>query len=69
VACQDWNDAPADPENEMRVFCTEKGKFLQSLPGCIIASGWNCAKPMGAAACPVVALTKHAQDRIGDDDV
>jgi Fe-S-cluster-containing dehydrogenase component len=69
VACKDWNDAPADPENEMRVFCTQKGKFLQSFPSCMIAPGWNCAEPMGAAACPVVAITERAQDRIGDDYV
>jgi hypothetical protein len=69
VACQDWNDAPADPENEMRVFDTEQGKFLQSFPSCMIAYGWNCAEPMFAAACPVVVITERAQDRVGDDDV
>jgi len=64
VACKDWNDVPAGPENWMRVLYTEKGKFPRPFVSYMIAPCWHCAEPLCAAACPVDAITKRAEDGI-----
>jgi anaerobic dimethyl sulfoxide reductase subunit B (iron-sulfur subunit) len=64
VACKDWNDIPAGPENWMRVRYTEKGKFPKPFVSYIIAPCWHCAEPVCAAACPVDAITKRPEDGI-----
>jgi anaerobic dimethyl sulfoxide reductase subunit B (iron-sulfur subunit) len=64
VACKDWNDIPAGPENWMRVCYTEKGKFPKPFVSYMIAPCWHCAEPLCAAACPVDAITKRPKDGI-----
>lgn len=64
VACKDWNDVPAGPQNWMRVLYTEKGKFPQPFVSYMIAPCWHCAEPLCAAACPVDAIAKRAEDGI-----
>jgi len=64
VACKDWNDIPAGPENWMRVLYTEKGQFPQPFVSYMIAPCWHCAEPVCAAACPVDAITKREKDGI-----
>ena len=64
VACKDWNDIPAGPENWMRVLYTEKGKFPKPFVSYMIAPCWQCAEPVCAAACPVDAITKRKEDGI-----
>ena len=64
VACKDWNDIPAGPENWMRVLYTEKGKFPKPFVSYMIAPCWHCAEPVCAAACPVDAIEKREADGI-----
>jgi anaerobic dimethyl sulfoxide reductase subunit B (iron-sulfur subunit) len=64
VACKDWNDIPAGPENWMRVLYTEKGKFPKPFVSYRAAACWHCAEPVCAQACPVGAITKRAEDGI-----
>ena len=64
VACKDWNDIPAGPENWMRVLYTEKGKFPKPFVSYMVAPCWHCAEPVCATACPVDAITKRAEDGI-----
>jgi len=64
VACKDWNDIPAGPENWMRVLYSEKGKFPQPFVSYMIAPCWHCAEPVCVAVCPVGAVTKRAEDGI-----
>jgi anaerobic dimethyl sulfoxide reductase subunit B (iron-sulfur subunit) len=64
VACKDWNDIPAGPENWMRVLYTEKGKFPKPFVSYMIAPCWHCVEPVCAAACPVDAITKREEDGI-----
>jgi anaerobic dimethyl sulfoxide reductase subunit B (iron-sulfur subunit) len=64
VACKDWNDVPAGPENWMRIRYTEKGQFPQPFVSYMIAPCWHCADPLCAAACPVDAITKRIEDGI-----
>ncbi len=64
VACKDWNDIPAGPENWMRVLYTEKGKFPNVFVSYMIAPCWHCIDPVCAPACPVDAIRKREQDGI-----
>jgi anaerobic dimethyl sulfoxide reductase subunit B (iron-sulfur subunit) len=64
VACKDWNDIPAGPENWMRILYTEKGKFPNPFVSYMISPCWHCAEPVCAQACPVDAITKRTEDGI-----
>ncbi len=64
VACKDWNDIPAGPENWMRVHYTEKGEFPHPFVSYMIAPCWHCLEPVCADACPVDALSKRPEDGI-----
>ena len=48
----------------MRVLYTEKGKFPKPFVSYMVAPCWHCAEPVCAAACPVGAITKRADDGI-----
>jgi anaerobic dimethyl sulfoxide reductase subunit B (iron-sulfur subunit) len=64
VACKDWNDIPAGPENWMRVLYTEKGKFPKPFVSYMIAPCWHCLEPVCVPACPAAAITKREVDGI-----
>ncbi|MHA1931902.1 MAG: 4Fe-4S dicluster domain-containing protein [Promethearchaeota archaeon] len=64
VACKDWNNINAGPENWMRVEPIEKGQFPNlSLSYLAIACN-HCADPPCVKACPVNAITKRESDGI-----
>jgi anaerobic dimethyl sulfoxide reductase subunit B (iron-sulfur subunit) len=64
VACKDWNDISAGPENWMRVLYTEKGTFPNVAVSYIIAPCWHCAEPVCVPACPAEAIVKRKRDGI-----
>ena len=64
VACKDWNDIPAGPENWMRVHTTESGRYPRPFVSHMIAPCWHCREPLCVAACPAGAIVKSADDGI-----
>jgi anaerobic dimethyl sulfoxide reductase subunit B (iron-sulfur subunit) len=64
VACKDWHDIPAGPENWMRVLYNEKGTFPEVFVSYMIAPCWHCLEPICVSACPVGAITKREEDGI-----
>ena len=64
VACKDWHDIPAGPENWMRVMCTEKGKFPKPSVSYMVTPCWHCLNPVCVPACPAGAITKREGDGI-----
>jgi len=58
VACKDWNDIPAGPENWMRILYTEKGTCPNVHASYLAAPCWHCETPVCRDACPVDAITK-----------
>jgi len=64
VACKDWNDVPAGPENWMRVLYTEKGKFPRVFVSHLVAPCWHCVEPLCVSACPAGAIKKREEDGI-----
>lgn len=64
VACKDWHDVPAGPENWMRVSYTEKGRFPDVFVSYMVTACWHCLSPVCAEACPVDAITKREKDGI-----
>lgn len=64
VACKDWHDIPAGPENWMRVLYTEIGKFPNVFVGYMIGACWHCLDPVCAPTCPAGAITKNAENGI-----
>ena len=64
VACKDWHDIPAGPENWVRILYTEKGKFPEVFVSYMIAPCWHCLDPVCIPACPEEAITKREEDGI-----
>ncbi len=64
VACKDWNDISAGPENWMRVLYTEKGKFPKPFVSYMVALCWHCLDPVCLLSCPSDAITKREEDGI-----
>ncbi len=64
VACKDWNDIPAGPENWMRIQYTERGQCPNVFVSYLATPCWHCEDPVCAAACPVDAIFKRAEDGI-----
>jgi len=64
VACKDWHDISAGPENWMRVLYTEKGTFPDVFVSYLAAPCYHCASPVCADACPVGAISKREGDGI-----
>lgn len=64
VACKDWNDIAAGPENWMRIHYTEKGVCPNVYVGYLAMPCWHCEAPVCAAACSVNAITKRDKDGI-----
>jgi anaerobic dimethyl sulfoxide reductase subunit B (iron-sulfur subunit) len=64
VACKDWHDIPAGPENWMRVLYTEKGKFPDIYVSYLASPCYHCLDPVCVQVCPVNALSKRDGDGI-----
>lgn len=64
VACKDWNDIPAGPENWMRIHYTEKGKCPDVFVSYLAEPCWHCEAPVCIEACPVNAIYKREEDGI-----
>jgi anaerobic dimethyl sulfoxide reductase subunit B (iron-sulfur subunit) len=64
VACKDWHDIPAGPENWMRVLYMEKGQFPDVFVSYMIAPCWHCLDPVCVPACPAGAISKRKEDGI-----
>ena len=64
VACKDWNDVPAGPENWMRVECIEKGKLPDVYVAYMVGPCFHCMDPVCIPACPVQAISKRDEDGI-----
>ena len=64
VACKDWYDVDAGPENWMRIIPVEKGKFPNLSLSYLALACNHCADPPCIKACPVNAITKREKDGI-----
>ena len=64
VACKDWNDVPAGPENWMRIIDIEKGKLPDVYVGYMIVPCFHCIDPVCIPACPVKAISKREEDGV-----
>lgn len=59
VACKDWHDIPAGPENWLRVNVTEKGKFPDIFVSYLVAPCYQCQNPVCIVVCPTRAISKR----------
>ena len=64
VACKDWHDVPAGPENWMRILYVEKGECPDLFVSYLISPCWHCVEPVCIPACPEKAIMKRAEDGI-----
>lgn len=64
VACKDWHDIQAGPENWMRIHYTEKGICPHVHVSYLATPCWHCEVPTCVAACPVQAIVKRQEDGI-----
>ncbi len=64
VACKDWHDIPAEPANWRPVKEIEKGKYPNVFVSYLIGGCWHCANPSCLTACPVVAISRRAEDGV-----
>ncbi len=64
VACKDWHDVPAGPENWMRIHYSEQGTCPDVHVSYLAAPCWHCEDPVCVAACPVQAIRKREADGI-----
>ncbi len=64
VACKDWHDINAGPENWMRIISIEKGKFPNLSLTYLAMACYHCADPPCVKACPVKAISKREKDGI-----
>lgn len=64
VACKDWHDIPAGPENWIRVLYNEEGKFPNVFVSYRINPCFHCIDPVCIPVCPVGAISKREVDGI-----
>lgn len=64
MACKDWHDLPPGPAAWRTVETIEKGRFPELFVAFLTTSGYHCAKPTCASACPVGAVTKRSRDGV-----
>jgi len=64
VACKDWHDIPAGPENWIRVLYSEKGKYPDLFVSYLVVPCYHCLDPICARACPTGAIFKRTEDGI-----
>ncbi|MBI9075048.1 MAG: 4Fe-4S dicluster domain-containing protein [Desulfatibacillum sp.] len=62
VACKDWNDVPAGPENWMRLGYLEQGETPDVFVAYMVHPCFHCESPVCADACPANAITKRPED-------
>ena len=64
VACKDWHDIPAGPEQWMRILYNETGKFPKVFVSYRINPCFHCEDPVCIPVCPVEAIIKREEDGI-----
>lgn len=64
VACKDWNDIPAGPENWMLIDSMEEGECPEVFVAYMVRTCFHCEDPVCADACPVNAITKRPEDGV-----
>ena len=64
VACKDWHDIDAGPENWMRIIINEKGEFPNLSLSYLAVACNHCADPPCIKVCPTNAITKRDSDGI-----
>jgi anaerobic dimethyl sulfoxide reductase subunit B (iron-sulfur subunit) len=64
VACKDWHDIPAGPENWLKVTTIEKGDRQHLFVARMITPCYHCAQPACLSACPAGAIVKRPEDGI-----
>lgn len=64
VACKDWNDIEAGPENWMQVKHREEGICPDVQVSYMVSTCWHCIDPVCVPACPCSAITKREADGI-----
>lgn len=64
VACKDWNDIDAGPENWLTFGYREDGDYPDLCVSFIISTCFHCEKPVCADACPADAIVKREEDGI-----
>jgi anaerobic dimethyl sulfoxide reductase subunit B (iron-sulfur subunit) len=64
VACKDWYDIEAGPENWMRIREIEEGKFPNLSLAFLPVPCYHCEDPACLKICPVQAIIKREKDGI-----
>lgn len=64
VACKDWHDIPAGPENWIQALYTEKGKFPDVFVSYLVTPCYHCLDPVCIPACPPRVISKRDEDGI-----
>lgn len=64
VACKDWNDIPAGPENWMQVGYMEQGICPDVQVSYMVNTCWHCIDPVCMPVCPADAIYKRTEDGI-----
>lgn len=64
VACKDWNDIEAGPENWMYINSREQGVCPDVQVSYLANTCWHCLDPVCVQACPADAIMKREADGI-----
>jgi len=64
VACKDWHDIPAGPENWMRILYSERGPYPDVFVSYLAIPCYHCLDPICGKACPARAISKRDEDGI-----
>ncbi|MFC1864512.1 4Fe-4S dicluster domain-containing protein [Chloroflexota bacterium] len=64
VACKDWHNIPAGPENWIRVLYSEKGSYPDVSVSYVAMPCYHCLDPICVKACPAHAISKRDEDGI-----
>ncbi len=64
VACKDWNDIDAGPENWMRILYEESGDIPDLFVSYLISPCYHCEDPVCMPVCPPKAISKRDEDGI-----
>ena len=64
IACKDWHDIPAGPEQWMQLKYNEQGTFPDVFVSYLINPCYHCVDPVCIPVCPVRAIKKREEDGI-----